>query len=87
MIGTEIIVNDDFKIVISERNYNLKHKIISKKGNERWESEGYFQEIDILLDYLIELDVMYSIESLEDILIEVRRVKGECLSAIEQMCQ
>lgn len=91
MIGKTINVNDDFQIAIEDRNFQILKREVKVKGknigDEKWVSEGYFYEMEILCDQLLDLMVMNApeTETIEELKDAVMEAKAEILDAISQL--
>lgn len=49
MIGGYIQINEDWRIAIEDGlNFTLQKRKVSKKLNERWVSEGYYEDLEVL---------------------------------------
>jgi hypothetical protein len=92
MIGNIIQINDDFRIVVHERNLKLEQKKVRKRKDTKeeydsWEDEGYYQELEVLCDQLLEYLVSnsYETESIEELkkaVVESRAVIAEAINQI-----
>lgn len=84
MIGGTINVNEDWKIAVDdELNFVLRKKVVSKKGNERWDNAGFYADLEVLcLDLRDNMIRGHEFDSIDRLIEVVRESTSEIKTAL-----